>query len=578
MGREIGRITEVKGVKVRAELYELFPPYIVESGHITVAPRINTYVKTKVGLDEIICQITGEYYDEIHNGRYTGYYLELTVKGYFEKGRFIQGLRLLPMVAANIEMLDEDEFKHINESKSEKSFTLGTDLFNPSQNCYLSFNAIIPSHIGIFGNTGSGKSNTLTKLMHEYADVTIGSRKAQLLVFDVNNEYGGSSICAKDNKKINQLTTRNDNGDKVPFNYDDLQEDEWCLLLNATEATQRPVIKTAFTDKRTPEDYAKIIARMISTGQQQLIKSIQYNLSGYIKGIENLKWHVKNQAFYFDNGTWDDRVYDNGPEFQQLVDKISVEIPEERLKSFLFRLYFATAIHIGYGTQFEFISPLLRRAEKLFKDFEKVFEDVDEDLFRQKNIAVIQLANVNKDMLELIPAVITNHLFQNQIINKQGDSVKNIINIVIDEAHDLLYEDILDSKHTKITIDAFERAIKEGRKFGLYLWISSQRPSDISQTIISQMHNYFIHKLVNPLDLNRIRKAVAFLDENAMDALTVLGPGECVVSGTGVNMPTFIQVEQLDEKYRPNSENVRLFGTNGILERRKRRNNKQKGI
>ena len=174
-------------------------------------------------------------------------------------------------------------------------------------------------------------------------------------------------------------------------------------------------------------------------------------------------------------------------------------------------------------------------------------------------------------MLELIPAIITNHLFQNQILKKQDDTVKNIINIVIDEAHNLLYEDSTDSKHTKITIDAFERAIKEGRKFGLYLWISSQRPSDISQTIISQMHNYFIHKLVNPLDLSRIRKAVAFLDENALDALTVLGAGECVVSGTGVNMPCFVYVMQLEEKYRPNSENVKLFGENGIFERQHRR-------
>lgn len=124
----------------------------------------------------------------------------------------------------------------------------------------------------------------------------------------------------------------------------------------------------------------------------------------------------------------------------------------------------------------------------------------------------------------------------------------------------------MDVKHNKITIDAFERAIKEGRKFGLYLWISSQRPSDISQTIISQMHNYFIHKLVNPYDLNRIRKAVAFLDENAMNALTVLGPGECVVSGTGVNMPCFIKVHQLAANLRPNSENVRLFGEGGIFE------------
>ena len=572
MGREVGRITEVKGVRVRAELYELFPPYIVDCGHVLIAPRINTYVKTRVGLDEIICQITGEYYDENHKGHFTGYYLELTVKGYFENGRFIQGLRLLPMVAANIEMLEADEFKHINENSGDKSFSLGTDLFDSSQNYYLSYNAIIPSHIGIFGNTGSGKSNTLAKLMHEYARVITGRKKAHLVVFDVNNEYGDSSICAKDEKIIYQLTTRDDNGDRIPFNYSELQEDEWCLLLNATEATQRPVIKTAYSDKRTPEDYAKLISRMIITGQQQLIKSIQYNLSGYIKGIENLRWHVKNEVFYFEkeNGN---RIFDNKPEFEQLVDQITVNIPEERLKNFLFRLYFATAIHIGYGTQFEYISPLLRRAEKLFKDFEKVFEDVESDFFQKKNIAVIQLAYVNRDMLELIPAIITNHLFQKQISNKQDDTVGNIVNIVIDEAHDLLYEDTSDSKHTKITIDAFERAIKEGRKFGLYLWVSSQRPSDISQTIISQMHNYFIHKLVNPLDLSRIRKAVAFLDENALDAVTVLGPGECVVSGTGVNMPCFVLVKQLEKEYRPNSENVRLFGENGILESRRHRRN-----
>ena len=110
------------------------------------------------------------------------------------------------------------------------------------------------------------------------------------------------------------------------------------------------------------------------------------------------------------------------------------------------------------------------------------------------------------------------------MLSNESAFVKNIINIVIDEAHNLLYEDTADSKHTKITIDAFEQAIKEGRKFGLYLWVSSLRPSDISQTIISQMHNYFIHKLVTPLDLSRIRKAVAFLDENALDALTVLEP------------------------------------------------------
>ena len=215
MGKEVGRIVEVKGVSVKAELYELLPPYIIGKGCTYIAPRINAYVKTKVGLDTIICQITGEFYDELKKGQFTGYYLDLTVKGYFEANKFIQGLRLLPMVAANIEMLDPDEFKHINECADTCAFRIGTDLFDSSQNYYLSFNGIIPSHIGIFGNTGSGKSNTLARLLYEYVKVLDGKENGKLLVFDINNEYGADSICDLKSKTIYQLTTRTGEGDRI---------------------------------------------------------------------------------------------------------------------------------------------------------------------------------------------------------------------------------------------------------------------------------------------------------------------------------------------------------------------------
>lgn len=59
-------------------------------------------------------------------------------------------------------------------------------------------------------------------------------------------------------------------------------------------------------------------------------------------------------------------------------------------------------------------------------------------------------------------------------------------------------------------------------------------------TIISKLHNYFIHKLVNPSDIAIIRKAVAYMDEKSMDFVTILSPGECIVSGTAFQMPTFV--------------------------------------
>lgn len=564
MDREIGKVIEVRGVFVRAELYELLPPYIVKNGKTTISPRINSFVKTKVGLDTIICRIIGEYYDEQKKGSFTGYYIELSVKGYIDDNHFIQGVRMLPMVSASIELLDDEDFMRINDCASVKNFSLGTNLFDSTQRCYFDYNLIIPSHIGIFGNTGSGKSNTLAKLLNTYSKELEKTSKGKVLIIDINNEYGDEAICESALKMVYNLTTRTQSEIRIPLDYSTLQEDEWCVLLNATEATQKPVIKTAYKDSKTGEEYETLICRMIVSGQRDLVKSMQYNMAEYITGIEKLRWHSTSEVFYFE--TANGNVYANSSEIQEELQNIRVNVPEDLLKNFLFRLYFAVAIHIGFGTQYEFVSPLLRRAEKLFSDFDKVFYSSNGDIFNGKRIAVIQLANVNKDMMELIPSIIVNHLFYNQIEKKQNDKVNEIVNIVVDEAHNLLYEDAFNNKHTSITIETFERAIKEGRKFGLFLWISSQRPSDISSTIVSQMHNYFIHKLVNPNDLSKIRKAVAFLDQNAMDSLTVLGPGECIVSGTGVKMPCFVKIEQLDDQFRPNSENVILFGEEGIFE------------
>ena len=564
MGREIGKVIEVRGVFVRAELYELFPPYIVKSGKSIISPRINSFVKTKVGLDTIICQITGEYYDEQKKGDFTGYFIDLSVKGYIENNHFVQGVRMLPMVSAGIELLDADEFIRINDCAGVKSFSLGTNLFDCTQRYYFDYNSIIPSHIGIFGNTGSGKSNTLAKLLNTYSKELEKTSKGKVLIIDINNEYGDDAICRTELKTVYKLTTRVQSEIKIPLDYSKLQEDEWCVLLNATEATQKPVIKTAYKDSRSREEYEELIRLMIKTGQRELVKSIQYNMIEYIHGIDKFKWHSNSEIFYYEDGK--EKIYVNDEKIVEKLNGISVEIPEDLIKNFLFKLYFAVAIHIGFGTQYEFMSPLLRRAEKLFADFDKVFCSSEADIFNGKKIAVIQLANVNKDMMELIPSIIVNHLFHSQIEKKKGNKINEIVNVVVDEAHNLLYEDEFNSRHANVTIETFERAIKEGRKFGFFLWISSQRPSDISATIVSQMHNYFIHKLVNPHDLNKIRKAVAFLDQNAMDSLTVLGPGECIVSGSGIKMPSFIKIEQLEKQFRPNSENVILFGEEGIFE------------
>ncbi len=569
MDKDIGRIVEVRGINVKAKLFRLLPPYLINNEIVVSAPKINSFVKTKVGLDTIICQVNGEYNVEKED-KATDYYIDLTVKGYIDHGKFIQGLRMLPIVSSNLSLLNNDDYAIIYDFDKDHSFFIGKDLFEINKDIYLNFNNLMPTHIGIFGNTGSGKSNTLANIYSHYIKELNGyvSSNAKVLLFDLNNEYGNNSICNKQHKVIYNLTTRKQSSKRIPFSFENITEDEMSILLNASIKTQIPTIKHAFKslkEEHEEEYYLKYVKNTIRNNQKDLFFAIRFRLNEYIKKINNINWHSNALNFYYskDDGT---RIFNNSSDFDSIVlNNIQINLPAEPLDRFKFELCFSIIRECEHGVNFEFLLPLLTRAEKIFNDLKKVFDFEDNsDIFENKNLAIIQLGNVNNDMTMIVPSLISSVIFRRQLEKKQGEEIKTIINIVLDEAHNILYKEDDLAVHNNL-LEKFEKIVKEGRKFGVFLTVSSQRPSDISSTILSQLHNYFIHKLVNPNDLNQIRKAVAFLDENALNFLTILAPGECILSGTSLSMPIFIQIEELDNETKPNSNNVVLFGRDGII-------------
>ena len=108
-------------------------------------------------------------------------------------------------------------------------------------------------------------------------------------------------------------------------------------------------------------------------------------------------------------------------------------------------------------------------------------------------------------------------------------------------------------------LEVFEEIIKEGRKFGFYLTIASQRPSDISATIVSQIHNYFLHRLVNEHDIRMIENTVSSLDGPTRSRIPSLAPGQCIITGTNFEMPLLVQVEKLPGNISPTSESADLI-------------------
>lgn len=572
----IGSIIEVRGVKVSAKFYKKLPPHMIQNANIFPAPQINSYVKTNVGLDTIICQIVGEHLIKNEKG-ISDHIVDLEVRGRVSKNCFLGGLRLLPIVGAKIETLSENEYNSIF-LKPKFSICLGHNLYDTSNKIYLDVNRLIPSHIGIFGNTGSGKSNTLAKILKEYINMKKESKnknKSKIIIFDLNNEYDNDAICNISAKKVFRLNTKITSiseEEKIPINYKKLSYEDFGIILNATEKTQMPVIKKAYLNSQKKyedqeEHYGiNLIKRLIVNKKSNIFFSIRQYCKEYIDGLDDFKFNSTTYSFSYKSNYID--IFDD---FNKIpADCIKISIPDNWLDRFELELALEIAKRTESGINFEYISPLMNRMALKKNDLKKVFQEVDVDnfsdnWFADKDISIIELANVNKDIRMIVPSLMSGIIYNNMVEEKGKDSIKSIINIVIDEAHNLLSKDLESTEIHDNTLKTFEKIIKEGRKYGVFLMISSQRPSDISNTITSQLHNYFIHKLVNPNDIEKIRKTVSFMGESNLNMVTVLGAGECIISGTALYMPQYVYIDEMDKDSRPNSSNPVLFGDEGIL-------------
>ena len=205
----VGRITKVDGVRAAATFFDRMQPFIVNNGQAVASPRINSFVKTGVGLDTVICQIVGEHeaeYDrrsevtrEVQAAPMGPFVVDLEVRGHISSGDFKGGLRCLPIVGAAVESLDSEDLKLLYSSHGSKPLRIGSSLFDESRSVYLDAGRLMASHIGIFGNTGSGKSNTLASLLKGYVGCLPKETDAvRILIFDLNNEYGGDAIVPRD--------------------------------------------------------------------------------------------------------------------------------------------------------------------------------------------------------------------------------------------------------------------------------------------------------------------------------------------------------------------------------------------
>jgi len=602
---KIGQVIEVRGQKIRIKVFENKNSNIlVYQGQIVKNVSVGSFVKIPKGFSNIIGKIEGEYIYENNipmpstNVRFSkesesiDRIIEVSIMGVLDNDRFKRGLIDIPLVFSDVFILTDDEVQKIFEFSSSKDSAIYIGAINDykEEKLYIDANALFASHIGIFGNTGSGKSNTLAKIYTECFDRFHGAdgfKKSRFIIIDFNGEYVSAFT---EDKRIYILSTRNNDGDKIPISYSFLEDlDMWAIICEATEKTQRPFLnRTILLYKRLRDinNQNGSVANYIRAMLTSLFDNYFETPTLFVKQINLIK-DILALLFIDTNSANEfiDAIYprtqaakitlcrdNNGcPVWSDTKSEFSINITTPILNALFFDnnfneldeySLFEFSIKFKYMEELskqrineEHISPLIARFENRSKKVKQLFNvtDTTEDCW----LSVYSLVDVNVEFKKIIPLIICKYFYEH---HKQNQHEKSL-HIVIDEAHNILSTASERESQTwkDYRLETFEEIIKEGRKFGVFLTIASQRPSDISETIISQLHNYFIHRLVNNEDIRAIGKAVAFIDNTSYEMISVLPQGACIFTGVASNFPVLVQVDLLPQNLQPKSTTIDLF-------------------
>ncbi len=616
----IGKVTSVKGRFVEATVDKLKnASYLLFDGITIKNVSVGGYIKICKGFEELIGKIEGEYITEDNGFDIREYkqesarikrILNVSLVGYFDSHSFKQGIKELPLIDNECYLLTKDEFdrvhnfiKIINGVPDEK-IRIGSLANDASKSIEIGVNSLFASHIGIFGNTGSGKSYTLAGLYHnlfkKYGTKKGFQKNAKFLFIDFNGEYAQKDSIVTE-KKIFSLNTRKSldyikDEDKLPLDENVLADVEvLSILASATEKTQKPFISRTISFFKTINNsdeplayFQNILKKRIKQILQMSDKEKAHSLIDYLCTIiddgnenidsrtelfEGIEWNNTNKHFMPRGGpsrALTDEEIENTCLHTYAVD---YEFPANILTKIIHFLYLQLTYDVYIDkAKNDHVGPAINKLKSKATDLQKVISfcsDTD-NIFKESNIVVVDLNNTNIDIKKTIPLLLAYKIYSNHKI-KYRESDSHYLNIIIDEAHNILsYNSQRESETWKdYRLEVFEEIIKEGRKFGVFLTIASQRPSDISSTIISQLHNYFLHRLINNKDIEAVEKTISFLDKVSFDSLPILPTGTCILSGLCAQVPVIIEIDKMEEKYEPLNKTIKPvdFWTDAFEER-----------
>lgn len=517
--------------------------------------------------------------------------VKVKLLGEFVNGRFLNGLLRKASLNCNIRAINVAELKEIIGTESKENFVLGKSAIYKDFNVCPNINDLFANHLCVFGNSGSGKScGTARIIQNILSNKNSIAYNANLIFFDSFGEYKNAF------KSINTINSyynykfispvikdESDNLLNIPINL--LKIDDYGILLQAEKHTQLTILSRAikyakiFSLNSEPSIKYKnnIIAKAIltvlysdKTAKQKkdevytIIDTCSTNEFNYDTKIPGLGYTRSfSECFAIDaHGRFGEEV---------LITNYVLGFIDETLDDFdepdkaIYSLN-----DLAKALEFTMISDGFNQNKLLYDDAQilkvrlnNIIHSEISNFFNGNEYVPInnyitslltadnkksQIINISLEGLDDTYSKSLVKIFARLIFDfAKGNSNRATIpfHLFLEEAHRYVQKD---NDVFLLGYNIFDRIAKEGRKYGVILDIISQRPVDMSDTVISQCSNFLIFKMTHPKDIGYISEMLPNISQDVIEKMKILQPGTCVAFGSAFKIPMICKLEMPDPR------------------------------
>ena len=528
--------------------------------------------------------------------------IKIRFLGEIVNNKFVGGVIRKPTFNSHLRLINQDEVALILGDDTASSFVIGESPLYDSYPISVDINDLFSSHMAIFGNSGSGKSCGVARLLQNvFQNPKLLPFRSNFFIFDAYGEYHNAlqnidQINPNLNFKFYTTNVNQTDGEILSIPLWLLDIDDMALLLRADKHSQLTIIERMLklvnifaSDDELSTKYknhliAKAIMTILYTNQTASSKrndvfailatcsTEQFNLEAPVRGIGYTRKF--RECFTID-------TQGQFPESILMTEYVTSFIDESLDKYEPKEVKFYTLEDLEKALEFTLISEGLLNNTDTYADAIELkvrlhsltisensrylryptfitMENYIATLVA-KNGKKAQVINFNLEDVEdwfakVVVKIYTKMLFNFTKSLKNRASIP--FHIFVEEAHRYVQND---GDVELIGYNIFERAAKEGRKYGLIFNLISQRPVEISDTVISQCANFLIFKITHPRDLDYITKMLPNISADIVEKQKTLQPGTCMAFGGAFKIPTIVRMKMPDPA--PSSSSCDVFTT-----------------